>query len=97
MADGLFVGGEAVAKSIEILRQSGITHVVNCVGFIYPEYFKDELTYRTLRLQGAPLSPFACPTEKPLQPPIGIASLSSPSTPLSFPSNCPHIAALRHS
>eukprot|EP00873_Tetraselmis_striata_P019780 jgi/Tetstr1/440044/TSEL_028403.t1 len=54
VADGLFVGGEAVAKSIEILRQSGITHVVNCVGFIYPEYFKDELTYRTLRLQDTP-------------------------------------------
>lgn len=52
VADGLFVGGETVAKSREILRQSGITHVVNCVGFIYPEYFKDELTYRTLRLQG---------------------------------------------
>lgn len=54
VADGLFLGGEAVAKSREILRQSGITHVINCVGFIYPEYFKDELTYITLRLQDTP-------------------------------------------
>ena len=51
---GLFVGGEAVAKSWEILSRSGITHVVNCVGFIYPDYHKDRLSYKTLRLQDTP-------------------------------------------
>jgi hypothetical protein len=48
----LYVGAEYVAKSREVLRDSGITHVVNCVGFLYPPYFEDELQYNTLYLQG---------------------------------------------
>ena len=50
---GLFVGGESVARSRDVLRSAGITHVVNCVGFLYPAYFAPELQYKTLFLQGA--------------------------------------------
>ena len=49
---GLFLGSDAVARNRDTLRQAGITHVVNCVGFLYPAYFKDELTYKVLFLQG---------------------------------------------
>eukprot|EP00887_Chlorella_sp_A99_P007946 scaffold12.g7946.t1 len=49
---GVYVGSEAVAKNRDTLRASGITHVVNCVGFLYPPYFEGELQYITLYLQG---------------------------------------------
>ncbi|KAK9828564.1 hypothetical protein WJX72_000780 [[Myrmecia] bisecta] len=54
VADGLFLGSDAVARNREILRASGVTHVINCVGFLFPCYFKDELTYMTLFLQDTP-------------------------------------------
>lgn len=52
VAPGLYVGAEWVAKSRAALAEAGITHVVNCVGFLYPPYFEPELTYQTLYLQG---------------------------------------------
>lgn len=52
VGERLFVGGEVVAKSLEVLHASNITHIVNCVGFLYPAYFDDEFRYRTLYLQG---------------------------------------------
>ncbi|GAB4823510.1 hypothetical protein N2152v2_010556 [Parachlorella kessleri] len=60
VAEGLFVAGEAVAKSRELLREAGITHVVNCVGFLYPAYFKDELDYKVLYLQDTPGEDLLC-------------------------------------
>jgi len=53
VCEGLYVSGEYVAKSRETLREHGITHIVNCVGAMYPEYFRgDGIQYRTLWLQG---------------------------------------------
>jgi hypothetical protein len=54
VSPGLFLSGDYVAKNRDILRQAGVSHVLNCVGFICKEYFKDELTYKTLFLQGGP-------------------------------------------
>ncbi|KAL4548273.1 hypothetical protein Ndes2526B_g00853 [Nannochloris sp. 'desiccata'] len=54
VGDRLFVGGEVVAKSLDILLQSDITHVVNCVGFLYPAYFESNFSYQTLYLQDTP-------------------------------------------
>lgn len=54
VADGLYVGAEAVARCRGTLAEAGITHVVNCVGFLYPAHFDGELAYQTLYLQGAP-------------------------------------------
>ena len=52
VADGLYVGSATVAQSKERLQEAGITHVVNCVGQIYPEWFAAELRYLTLVLMG---------------------------------------------
>lgn len=53
VGDRLYVSGETVAKRKDIMHGSSITHIVNCVGFLYPAYFQDEFTYQTLYLQGA--------------------------------------------
>ncbi|KAL6776097.1 hypothetical protein ACKKBG_A19820 [Auxenochlorella protothecoides x Auxenochlorella symbiontica] len=57
---GLFVGAECVARNRESLREAGITHVINCVGFLYPAYFSPELEYRTLYLQDTPAEDITC-------------------------------------
>ncbi|KDP37397.1 hypothetical protein JCGZ_08408 [Jatropha curcas] len=54
VAEHVYLGGDAVAKDREILKQNGITHVLNCVGFVCPEYFKADFMYRTLWLQDSP-------------------------------------------
>ncbi|KAJ3676648.1 hypothetical protein LUZ60_004060 [Juncus effusus] len=54
VADHIYLGGDSVAKNREILRKNGITHVLNCVGFVCPEYFKTDLIYKTLWLQDSP-------------------------------------------
>ncbi|KAJ4977699.1 hypothetical protein NE237_008479 [Protea cynaroides] len=54
VADHIYLGGDSVAKNRDILRQNGITHVLNCVGFVCPEYFKSDLVYKTLWLQDSP-------------------------------------------
>jgi hypothetical protein len=53
VAEGLYVSGAAVAQDRAILAAHGISHVVNCVGALYSEYFRDDsVAYRTLWLQG---------------------------------------------
>ncbi|XP_030449421.1 protein-tyrosine-phosphatase MKP1-like [Syzygium oleosum] len=54
IADHIYLGSDAVAQNRELLRQNGITHVLNCVGFVSPEYFKSDLVYKTLWLQDSP-------------------------------------------
>ncbi|CAH9097483.1 unnamed protein product [Cuscuta europaea] len=54
VADHIYLGGDAVAKDREILKKNGITHILNCVGFVCPEYFKSDFAYRTLWLQDSP-------------------------------------------
>ncbi|CAI5939841.1 unnamed protein product [Closterium sp. NIES-64] len=47
----VYVGSDFVARSREVLKEAGITHVLNCVGFVCPEYFPEEIKYKTLWLQ----------------------------------------------
>lgn len=54
IANHIYLGSDAVAKNRDILRRNGITHVLNCVGFVCPEYFKNDLKYKTLWLQDSP-------------------------------------------
>lgn len=54
VAEHIYLGGDAVARDKDILKQNGITHVLNCVGFVCPEYFKSDFVYRTLWLQDSP-------------------------------------------
>ncbi|XP_009359230.2 protein-tyrosine-phosphatase MKP1 [Pyrus x bretschneideri] len=51
IADHIYLGSDAVAKNREVLRQNRITHVLNCVGFVSPEYFRNDLVYKTLWLR----------------------------------------------
>ncbi|MCO5596298.1 hypothetical protein L7F22_050359 [Adiantum nelumboides] len=50
----IYLGSDAVARDREVLRANGITHILNCVGFVCPEYFKGDLEYKTLWLQDSP-------------------------------------------
>lgn len=52
VAERIYVSGDSVARSAEILSENAITHVVNCVGFICKEWHPDLCSYRTLFLQG---------------------------------------------
>lgn len=52
--DHVYLGSDSVAKNRQVLRQNRITHVLNCVGFVCPEYFKGEFVYKTLWLQDSP-------------------------------------------
>lgn len=54
VAEHIYLGGDAVAKDKDILKQNGITHILNCVGFVCPEYFRADFVYRTLWLQDNP-------------------------------------------
>ncbi|GKV28513.1 hypothetical protein SLEP1_g37557 [Rubroshorea leprosula] len=54
VAEHIYLGGDAVARDRDILKKNGITHVLNCVGFLCSEYFKDDFVYRTLWLQDNP-------------------------------------------
>uniref|UniRef100_A0A7N0UCK3 Uncharacterized protein n=1 Tax=Kalanchoe fedtschenkoi TaxID=63787 RepID=A0A7N0UCK3_KALFE len=54
VAHHVYLGGDAVAKDRIILKQNDITHILNCVGFVCPEYFKADFAYRTLWLQDTP-------------------------------------------
>ncbi|KNA25704.1 hypothetical protein SOVF_003250 [Spinacia oleracea] len=54
IVEHIYLGSEAVAKNRDILRQNRITHVLNCVGFVCPEFFKGDLVYKTLWLQDRP-------------------------------------------
>ncbi|KAL4398298.1 hypothetical protein AHAS_Ahas01G0277900 [Arachis hypogaea] len=51
VAEHVYLGGDAVAKNRDILKQNGITQILNCVGFVCLEYFKADFVYRTLWLQ----------------------------------------------
>ncbi|KAE9587785.1 hypothetical protein Lal_00022073 [Lupinus albus] len=54
IAEYIYLGSETVAKNHELMSQKGITHVLNCVGFVCPEYFKSDFVYKTLWLQDSP-------------------------------------------
>ncbi|XP_057979488.1 protein-tyrosine-phosphatase MKP1 [Malania oleifera] len=54
VAEHIYLGGDAVARDRDILTQNKITHILNCVGFVCPEYFKADFVYRTLWLQDNP-------------------------------------------
>ncbi|KAH7331304.1 hypothetical protein KP509_20G025500 [Ceratopteris richardii] len=50
----IYLGSDAIARDLDILQENRITHVLNCVGFVCPEYFKQDLEYKTLWLQDNP-------------------------------------------
>lgn len=65
VAEGILVASDVVARNRETLKNAGVTHVINCVGFLYPPYFKNELQYLVLYLQGR-LSHQVCLNSPPM-------------------------------
>lgn len=53
MYEGIYLGSDAVAQNRNLLQEHGVTHVVNCVGFLCANYHAPLLAYKTLYLQGA--------------------------------------------
>lgn len=47
----LYIGGQIVASDRALLRQHGITHVVNACGAVCDNYFPDDFSYYRLYLQ----------------------------------------------
>lgn len=56
----LFVSGQAVAQNRSTLHDSRITHIINCAGFVCPEYFPLDFTYKTLWLRDSPSEDIMC-------------------------------------
>ncbi|KAL1817488.1 hypothetical protein DCAR_0521932 [Daucus carota subsp. sativus] len=54
VAEHIYLGGNAVARDREMLLKHGITYILNCVGFVCPEYFKTDFVYYTLWLHDSP-------------------------------------------
>lgn len=52
VAPGICLGGEKVASNRQLLREAGVTHIINCVGMVVPNYFPDDFNYHTLFLKG---------------------------------------------
>ena len=50
----VYFGGNTIAQNYDILHSCKITHILNCVGFVCPEYFPKDFQYKTLWLQDSP-------------------------------------------
>lgn len=60
ITEGLYVAGDLVAKNRATLDEHGITHVINCVGFLIPNYFEGDMTYFPLWLHDTPNEDIIC-------------------------------------
>lgn len=56
----LFLSGKTVAQNLSTLCDCRITHIINCVGFVCPEYFPNDFVYKTLWLQDSPNEDIMC-------------------------------------
>eukprot|EP00698_Gefionella_okellyi_P011207 TRINITY_DN2948_c0_g1_i1.p1 TRINITY_DN2948_c0_g1~~TRINITY_DN2948_c0_g1_i1.p1 ORF type:complete len:1095 (-),score=144.55 TRINITY_DN2948_c0_g1_i1:115-3399(-) len=58
--DGLYISSSIVAANQQMLRDNGITHVINCVGQACPNAFSDSLHYLTLYLSDSHMENLTC-------------------------------------
>jgi len=56
----LYLAGETVASDKEILKRTGITHILNCAGTYCPEYFPQDFVYKTLHLYDGKNEDISC-------------------------------------
>lgn len=56
----IYFGGSTVAQNFDILHACKITHILNCVGYVCPEYFPEDFHYKTLWLQDHPGEDILC-------------------------------------
>lgn len=50
ITDDLFIGSDYIAQHDEILRQHGVTHVLNCAGTVCDNYHPQQFDYKMLHL-----------------------------------------------
>jgi len=50
----LYVGSENVARKKDLLKEKGVTHIVNCSGTTSPNFYEDSFKYKTLKLNDSP-------------------------------------------
>ena len=46
----LFLGSDTVARNRELLKECGITHVLNCAGVVCDNYYESDFSYKMLHL-----------------------------------------------
>jgi len=56
----LYISGEKIAYSKEMLKQYGITHIINCAGDACESKFPDEFVYRTYYLKDSKIENIEC-------------------------------------
>ena len=49
----MYVGGEKIARNLQILEEVGITHVVNAAADVCPDFFSDKIEYLHYYLKDA--------------------------------------------
>ncbi|KAM3134971.1 hypothetical protein pb186bvf_012971 [Paramecium bursaria] len=60
IGDYLYVGGEQIAYNREILKQIGVTHVINCAGDVCKNKFPEDFTYTTYYLKDSKTENIEC-------------------------------------
>jgi hypothetical protein len=56
----LYVGGVIVAKDYALLKEHGITHVINCAGDVCRNYHPEHLLYQTFFLKDSKIENIEC-------------------------------------
>ena len=51
LVPGLYVSGEAVARNKDLLKSSGVTHIINCAGNVCENYFPEDFVYTKLYIK----------------------------------------------
>ena len=54
ITDDLFLGADTVARDLKLLKENGITHVLNTAGVACKNYHEGEFVYKTLHLHDTP-------------------------------------------
>ena len=60
LKDFLYVGGESIASNREILKEIGVTHVINCAGDVCRNKFTTDFTYLTFYLKDSKTENIEC-------------------------------------
>jgi hypothetical protein len=79
---GLYIGGQAGACNLQVLKQNGITHIVNSAAASCTDTFPHEFVYKSLPL-------IDTPSQNMLQHFGGMPALSPNS--LTASHDCPHL------
>ena len=60
MKNFLYVGGESIASNREVLKEMGVTHVVNCAADVCRNLFPNDFTYLTYYLKDSKTENIEC-------------------------------------